>query len=805
MEEEFARHGIQLPKEDDIDEELFEFWRQRQQSRNKKDKVMLNRFLNTVYRMEKELPFWSMDTIESQFIALQCNMCSSKKFASILQAKFKDAGDVDAGGKTGGKVLHFDDKSLKQSGYNAMQIRTAMLSDYNNYRACIVLTKGSRNLKEWRANVNHKCRSPEGSRTCLTELVNGGAYQHCCMGLNDLSDPRALRAMLFKIPKTAADADRIDAAEEAMEEEFADLAFTFIVSLFGERLGRLLYLFAWPHRFHGIADPAARPNIMEDFRRDLAQFRQLERVKDPVFEQTTLLQRHVFQMVTNRQIIHGVEELEPTAEVTPELVHIMHERAPTVVVTTANEEIIGCVKNLKQSRAANRYRRPEVCMARALGSTFLQDRFSYDHVDFDTRNTSQHDRLDKESFCPAEETWSMAWKEIQGPSQTVPWYSPSATNVTVNCADLFHLRFLNAAGSTSVSLGNIGAIFALKHSFVFACKMPDKSRKWCFPIKYFPGSAVLALPVTQYKLGEGKSVYKLAVGKEPFFFSLTELTLEDRGRTVRPVSVAWLRKNVAAFKDDDSIGIMLLCTSTSEPIVHIMVKHGCWMMCKTIIREILKHFAIVVRSGADLLETLIVAGVGFLKCTEAQAMDYCHHRIVNMRGGLKFSSELLKCDEALYCMDRYDLEGAHEQQKKAFGLKCEAEAYVAAYARKKREFRPVAPGKGKGKKGRGVAAAAGKPLPLAFAQHEVKDYMPVGPGYSCWRGVVRAEWWAHLPPNKRIVVPLEKHHDDERTCIIAMLQKAWQQHNIHEGLAEKTCLEFPQLFDLALDSSDEDQ
>ena len=76
---ELREAGIQLPGEKDSDEELWDFWLERQKFRNKRDRVMMNRFMACIHRAEKELPFWTIDSFEREYLGLELDMLSGKK------------------------------------------------------------------------------------------------------------------------------------------------------------------------------------------------------------------------------------------------------------------------------------------------------------------------------------------------------------------------------------------------------------------------------------------------------------------------------------------------------------------------------------------------------------------------------------------------------------------------------------------------------------------------------------------------------------------------------------------------------
>lgn len=67
---------------------------------------------------------------------------------------------------------------------------------------------------------------------------------------------------------------------------------------------------------------------------------------------------------------------------------------------------------------------------------------------------------------------------------------------------------------------------------------------------------------------------------------------------------------------------------------------------------------------------------------------------------------------------------------------------------------------------------------LKFDQKEGRQFLPLGA--SVWRGNIRVEWWIHVKPLPRLCEKLEEH-PDQKTCVRAVLQKAWNTFNFLNG------------------------
>ena len=118
----------------DADLESWDLWKQRSGFRYKRDRVQLNRFQACIDRAEKELPFWSMDSFEREYVALELDMLKSQKLRHRIVAKGRDVdpGEDAAGGDrptTSTRRMTWEDKSLKTICDSAVCISVALLDD----------------------------------------------------------------------------------------------------------------------------------------------------------------------------------------------------------------------------------------------------------------------------------------------------------------------------------------------------------------------------------------------------------------------------------------------------------------------------------------------------------------------------------------------------------------------------------------------------------------------------------------------------------------------------------------------------
>ena len=142
-----------------------------------------------------------------------------------------------------------------------------------------------------------------------------------------------------------------------------------------------------------------------------------------------------------------------------------------------------------------------------------------------------------------------------------------------------------------------------------------------------------------------------------------------------------------------------------------------------------------------------------------------------MRNSATHSQALLEVDEAIHCLDYHDHSELENAQKAAYLHTCELQAFEKEFAECSARVKKGGP---KPKEFPKLSKL------LKLEQKEVKRFLP--PGASVWRGNVRVEWWVHVKPLPRFCEKLEEH-PDEKTCVRAVLPKAWNKFNFLNGKA----------------------
>lgn len=182
---------------------------------------MLNRFCNTVGRCEKELPYWSMDAFERQFMIIEMRMVPSAKLAQKLLPRSRSMDVPEGDGTTSSTRLGFEDYTLRGCKVNGLCISAAMLSNYDHRRVCRDFLGAVKHVKAWRVDMHHRGRDPVEGQQWFLEQVSGVAWSHVHDGLDLASSQPHLQACGFLILGDAEDVARIDDVTIEAEEEHA--------------------------------------------------------------------------------------------------------------------------------------------------------------------------------------------------------------------------------------------------------------------------------------------------------------------------------------------------------------------------------------------------------------------------------------------------------------------------------------------------------------------------------------------------------------------------------------------------------
>ena len=399
-------------------------------------------------------------------------------------------------------------------------------------------------------------KSASDTRTFVAEQAAGGFMDSVRFGFNQLSSASFLERARFLVPNGPV--EDIDDGEIAMDEDCAAFLWIFANSLGSARLSRTLYLSSWPHRWACLlVGGRCDKEVMADWKCDWEVYDNLvaEDHKSPA--QQALLDRHVFNLTTNKQWKFGTDEVGcDGARAHADLVTLASDQFCGVVTTTICEEEVGYSKNSNQPKSCSRFRRPEVTYNEILNSD-LTSRYKFDFIEPDSAPTSRQEKLDDDAFRLPQSKWSLPFQEIQGYGEKAGFYSPSAPNATTSCADVDLLRHVAALGDLSlVKTAKCGAICNHKHMMAINYVSPGGEKQWIYPWRHFSDSSVLALPLAKVEIarpGQDPLVaFEPRLGQKPFFATILGFARKDEACSVVTHSWSWQRKHLPGIKREEA-------------------------------------------------------------------------------------------------------------------------------------------------------------------------------------------------------------------------------------------------------------
>ena len=454
--------------------------------------------------------------------------------------------------------------------------------------------------------------------------------------------------------------------------------------------------------------------------------------------------------------------------------------------TNVCEEIIGMSKNFKMPKGGAKYSNPCVSYGRVIASGVLDKRFKFGVVHTDIAMETKGERLTRDDFQARPKMWSAKWNEVQGYNQSPSWYSPSAANTCTPNADLSLLNDCKAFGDIHlIGQAWLGGIFKPSHGFVFEYLQPNKKKIWIFPVVPFPESAVLALPLKQKIVDLRYTSFEPDVDSSFYLASIVDIPKTSRACLIRARSWLWQWIWIKSYRKKlGAEAIRIFRDGDVRPVHEIACRCGWWDMPRNEINSYSRYWGFVLTGGSCFVSFLVEVSMGLTLCTESAALDWVHGRVARMAHKAKFALQLLDIEEAEEVLDRDEKQKLAAAHKSAATLIQERNDFVRVYTARKLAAQQAKHGSTTDAAKALIGTKYPDVLPLSFLQGQVKRFLP--PTASCWRGNKRAEWWAHVKPYPRIVEPVARHAD-ERSCIVSMLQQAWDQYCEREALPRTSC------------------
>jgi len=791
--------GVEMPGEKDKDLELWDYWVARGHFRRDGYRCNLNRFQGGFVRVAKELQNWSLDLFEAEHVAIEMDMLKSK--ALMRHYLEMDAKDTVVPGEEGAMLktsVNIEDKQLRKCADNAIIIRVMMLGNEHHKRTVKIILSAGKFIVKFHTEQNRTLRSAEGNRKWVEDITHHGLMNHVYAGLKQLEDVSALEHCEFDLP-VEGEPESCDLDLEIMlEDEFAQRFGQLSAGFAAARIKRCLFYLSYPWRFArlGIGDAVANETLGL-LKKDLFVFKSLKELPGKTKKEEDLINRSVFNLVINKKWIAAAEA--SGFKITPAMAAVAQRESSLDVSTQYVEEYIGLSKNSKKVIGVRKYRRPEMCLLQTLHGKLLSERHKYTEISTDRFVQDRTARLAKEAFTPSKQLQTMPFEDVVTTSQNTNYYSPSATNATVRDADVWLLR--RAAQFKDLhAIRNawLGRLLDYRHELLYRYVDPTNVVSWVLPLTAFKDSAVACLQATLVPLpGSADTRVEFKFQDQPIMLGVFKIDAETKAMPVRWRSWKWQWHRHRSLRVLTP-GIRLF-TIGPEALLMVIACHAAfWHLDQTFLTDLCKYLKIPITSAAKLLDVIWAMCKHFLApISDWELLQIIRKRVSSLKDACKFADSLLHLDEAVQLLDHHDHEQLTDAQRKARNNKEDLVHVANDYADRVKNVRN---GKGKGK-GKGTMLLGGghahvypKQLrdPGEIAQGWGNQFKP--PGSSIWKGLVRGEWWGHLPPENRVFHRWADSSEFE--ALKFTLRDLWRQYNFQQALPAEQC-PIKNLFDAA--------
>jgi hypothetical protein len=215
----------------------------------------------------------------------------------------------------------------------------------------------------------------------------------------------------------------------------------------------------------------------------------------------------------------------------------------------------------------------------------------------------------------------------------------------------------------------------------------------------------------------------------------------------------------------------------------VAARRAMWQLGKSDVELFAAYFGVVITAGATLFQTIYDFVIGVLECSELEATEIVHQRLIDMRRGSNFDDEILTIDEAVEVLDHRDHKKLRTTQDDCKKQQTVVQQFCSELMAKKVRVRLAAAAavpapKKKAKKGaappaphHGVATFI-LPQPRDIQHKDANSFKP--PGSSIWRGITKNCWCGHMPPHDRCSGTFKEHGSDV-AALMSVLHKLWTQ------------------------------
>ena len=208
----------------------------------------------------------------------------------------------------------------------------------------------------------------------------------------------------------------------------------------------------------------------------------------------------------------------------------------------------------------------------------------------------------------------------------------------------------------------------------------------------------------------------------------------------------------------------------------VAANNAWWNMNRNSICDFASLSGTAISDSASLFEAAFLATKGVLQCSDDEALTIMGKRLAHDSNDQAFAAELMELDCAIEMFDHTDHEALRNDMKAAarnldlienFEMELQSTRQDMLKAKTKR-------------------SDANRPRPpTSFDQQEAALWIP--PRSHIWIGNTTDQWWGHLVPFKRIVVPWTLTDGDSHAACMVVIKRLWLKHFKATGETKDQC------------------
>ena len=766
-------------------------WRHLEQEtyyKKKGYKTNKGRFHAVVHDGLELLSRWHCTLFEVTVPCIELDMIQT---AALPKIKLALAGaDVASNQEsTSSKLVSAADRSLRSCGANAMVISLALLSDPSNRRILAIACCLAKPTMSWHGHASRELRDVKRSQAWLLEQVRGGAAMAAfeVFGVLKCADFLTVSGFLPISDGAFADWER---HEIASEDEFAELAGGFALSMLKYRLRRTLFQVAsWPYRLVLLLGTDLEAEaVLREFRAAFELHEAFKGIADRTALMASYISRSPFQTLSVQQAVLACKESGFTA--CAALRAFMDERTKTVMQSQGVEDMNNYQKNAHQVRNwGSRYRRPQTCLAVTARMNLLSSVHRFDTVKWQGPHDVKPTPLVKEDLAPLGNP-SLPFGKVATHSDRAPYFSPQAEGVSIGVADQAVLNELRERGRLSdVADAWKGFFCNSSHQVAFRRKGGDHGAEmagqWFVGLWHFKDSGCFACVVNAVKVAAGQELWYLEFEQQTSATMLGIVSLDDWecfGFSWRswawqvkniPSASSILRPAVRAFKENDTTTVLKLAAAKAW-----------WSLSRSTLDSLAEHLSVGLSSTPNTFEVLFALTKHVLKVGDERCCEILKMRLSKLIASSRNTAEILAVDEAAQCLREEDRQDVKDQQKHTL----EHEAEIASFRDRFREKRAAVRLAAGGGKASSKKVAWKGPKKIGgmeqIKQSDAKKFLP--PNSYLWRSRGSGSW-----NSRHSDLPTRSCRDSawgsEERAILECLRYAWDCYLDLTGFRREDC------------------